>query len=107
MTENMITESGPPVLKVSRAGRAYPDPETALGRGWALLWAQLNELRPGNYASGSEVAATVAEEAGLAPVTLQQLLTRATAAGVLEVEHRMVAGKRGPRARGFYRIPQS
>lgn len=83
---------------------------------WQKAWDMLRASGP-EYQDGTLIARAAAEEAGLAPATMQAILTRAAAAGLLARESRVVPiqvkRKRrdgstyavsSSRVRSFYRI---
>lgn len=101
----MKTEIKPPDVPIPGYETGYPSPTRRLGKAWAFAWTKLTSA-DGEFLDGTELAAVAARKAGLEASTIISFLTRAATAGVLEREHRTVAGKRGPRRRTFYRVPQ-
>lgn len=104
------TESKPPTFAIAPPRtrpklRVYPDPETDLGKGWALAWRELVAAGP-EYLDGVELALRTSLDADLKPSTMVTLFTRAATAGVLERTHRPTKTTRGMRQRTWYRVPQ-
>ena len=101
----METET-PPSVPVPGYSTGYPDNRQNVGRAWSHAWNAMRAAGP-EYLDGNLIAKDAAESVSkLKPVTVLALLSRARRAGLLEVEHRQVAGERGVRRRSFYRLPQ-
>jgi len=97
------TENARPWVPIPNYPTGYPNPSRKLGQAWAAVWAELSAAT--DWMDGVELADRTAVAAGLKPVTMISLMTRAAAAGVLDRTLVKVETGRGPRVRTHYRIP--
>lgn len=94
-----------PTITSKRGGRwLYPAPGTSIATAWSAAWARLAAAGL-EYLDGPALAAEVAEETGVHPDTIKNLLNSARNAGHLEHTYRKVEiPGRGTRTRTHYRV---
>lgn len=99
-----MTSNAPTITSKGDGRWVYPAPGTSIATAWEITWRRLL-LADEPWTDGTELAAYVAKETGLAPDTIKNLLNSGRNAGHLEHTYRKVIVEgRGPRTRTHYRL---